>query len=56
MTAPARPPIFIDAIAGDEQIAPEVAVPWLIERIVSAAKWFPDWAFEDLGITVRLHV
>lgn len=56
MTAPTRPPFYVDAIGGDDNVPPEQAVPWLIGRFVSAAKWFPDWRVEDVGIAVRLHV
>jgi hypothetical protein len=56
MSAPARPPVYADAIAGDDNVAPDRAIPGLIDSIVSAAKGFPDWVVEDLGVAVHLHV
>ncbi len=55
MTAPTRPPLYADAIAGDDNVPPERAIPWLIDCLVSAAKWFPDWIAEDMRVTARLH-
>jgi hypothetical protein len=48
--------VYVDAIADDNNVAPERAIPWLIDSMVSAAKSFPDWTVEDLGVPVRLHV
>lgn len=56
MTAPSRPPIFADAIAGHDDVPPARAVPWLIDSLVFAARAFPDWIVDDVGIPVRLHV
>ncbi len=49
MTAPTRPPVYCDAIGGNDNVPPEDAIPWFIDNFVSQAKWFPDWLVDDEG-------
>lgn len=53
MSAPERPPIFNDAIAGRE-IPPSEAADWFIGNFVSLAGTFPDWLVEDTEIAVTV--
>ncbi len=55
VTAPTRPPLYIDAIAGQEPLPPGEAVPWLVGNLVSAAQLFPQWVIEDLTIPLHLQ-
>lgn len=56
MTAPARPPVYADAIAGRDDVPPEEAVPWLIGNFISSAMTFPDWVIDEAAIPVALRV
>jgi hypothetical protein len=61
MTAPTRPPWFCDSLAGTEYTYPHTQeeAGWLVDRLASQAKYFPDWQIEvddTRTIPVKLDV